>query len=165
MRAEPGYARRGLPLSPTTEYLAAVIGAEGQKGCGSDRRLEEPRHPVGEDDMRATAGGLTSWGNGPPGAHYRSSGFVKGISVSASSGRRPRARAPTSSRAARGPRDRMTLGNFSAPGSREQSLHHIPAHVGQPEIAALETVGQSRVVEAHQVQDRGLEVVDAHPVL
>ena len=33
-------------------------------------------------------------------------------------------------------------------------------HVGQAEIAALEAVGQLGVVEAEQVQDRGVQVVD-----
>ena len=33
-------------------------------------------------------------------------------------------------------------------------------HVGQAEIAVLEAIGQLGVVEAEQVQDRGVEVVD-----
>ncbi len=37
--------------------------------------------------------------------------------------------------------------------------------VGQAEVAALEPVGQLRVVDAEQVQDRGLEVVDVDRVL
>ena len=37
-------------------------------------------------------------------------------------------------------------------------------HVGQPEIAALEAVGQLRVVEAEQVQDGGVEIVDVDSV-
>ena len=50
-------------------------------------------------------------------------------------------------------------------GSTDQALDDVPVHVGQPEVAALEAVGQPRVVEAHQVQDRGLEIVDVHAVL
>ena len=38
-------------------------------------------------------------------------------------------------------------------------------HVGQAVVAALEAVGQLRVVEAEQVQDRGLQVVDVDLVL
>ena len=38
-------------------------------------------------------------------------------------------------------------------------------HVGQPEVAALEAVGQPLVVEAEQVQDRGVQVVDVDLVL
>ena len=38
-------------------------------------------------------------------------------------------------------------------------------HVGQPEIAALEAVGQLRVVQAELVQDRRLQIVDVDLVL
>ena len=41
----------------------------------------------------------------------------------------------------------------------------LPGHVGQAEVAALEAVGQPRVVEAEQVQHRGVQVVDVDPVL
>ena len=37
-------------------------------------------------------------------------------------------------------------------------------NVGESEVAALETVGQPRVVQPHQVEDRGLKVMDVHPV-
>ena len=37
--------------------------------------------------------------------------------------------------------------------------------VGEAEVAALEAVGQLRVVEAEQVQDRRLQVVDVDLVL
>ena len=40
-----------------------------------------------------------------------------------------------------------------------------PADVGQPEVAALEAEGQLGVVEAEQVQDRRLQVVDVDAVL
>ena len=50
-------------------------------------------------------------------------------------------------------------------GSTDQALDDIPVHVGQPEVAALEAIGQPRVVKAHEVQDRGLEIVDVHPVV
>lgn len=33
-------------------------------------------------------------------------------------------------------------------------------HVGEPEIPALEAIGQFRVIEAEKVQDRRLEIVD-----
>ena len=43
---------------------------------------------------------------------------------------------------------------WAAPApSRQQLLHHVPVHVGQAEVAALEAVRQLRVVEAEQVQD------------
>ena len=44
--------------------------------------------------------------------------------------------------------------------SRQHVLHHLAVHVGQAEVAALEAVGQLLVVEAQQVQDRRLQVVD-----
>ena len=44
-------------------------------------------------------------------------------------------------------------------GLRQQLRHHVSMHVGQAEIAALEAVGQLGVVEAEQVQDRGVQVV------
>ena len=37
-------------------------------------------------------------------------------------------------------------------------------HVGQPVVAALEAIGQLLVVQAQQVEDGGLEVVDVDPV-
>src|SRR5689334_13499171 len=44
--------------------------------------------------------------------------------------------------------------------SRQELRHDLAADVGQAEIAALETVGQLRVIEAEEVQDRGVQVVD-----
>ena len=41
----------------------------------------------------------------------------------------------------------------------------MPVHVGQPEVAALELVGQALVVDAEKVQHRGVEVVDVDDVL
>ena len=38
-------------------------------------------------------------------------------------------------------------------------------HVGQPEVAAVVAVRQPLVIHAEQVQDRGVQVVDADPVL
>ncbi len=37
-------------------------------------------------------------------------------------------------------------------------------HVGEAEVAALEAEGELLVVEAEQVQDRGVEVVDVDAV-
>src|SRR5690348_5911288 len=50
-------------------------------------------------------------------------------------------------------------------GSREQLRHHFTAHVGQAEVAALETIGQLQVIQAEQVQDGGMEIVDVDLVL
>src|SRR4051812_13890018 len=49
--------------------------------------------------------------------------------------------------------------------SRQQTFHDLAADVGQSEISALESVGQLGVIEAEQVEDRGVKVVDMHPVL
>jgi hypothetical protein len=38
-------------------------------------------------------------------------------------------------------------------------------HVGQPEITALETICQLRVVETELMQDRRVQVVDMDPIL
>ena len=41
-------------------------------------------------------------------------------------------------------------------------MDHVAVDVGEAEVAALEAVGELRVVEAEQMQDRGLEVVHMH---
>ena len=41
----------------------------------------------------------------------------------------------------------------------------VAADVGQPHVAALEQVGQLAVVQAEELEDRGVEVVDVHAVL
>ena len=43
---------------------------------------------------------------------------------------------------------------------RQQLLNQSTLHIGQPEIAALEAVSQLRVVEAEQVQNRRVHIVD-----
>jgi hypothetical protein len=43
---------------------------------------------------------------------------------------------------------------------REQFLYHLAVHVRQAEVAPLEAVGQLRVIDAEQVQDGGLQIVD-----
>ena len=48
---------------------------------------------------------------------------------------------------------------------RDQLLHHLAVHVGQAEVAAGVAVGELLVVEAQQVQDRGVQVVDVDLVL
>ena len=50
-------------------------------------------------------------------------------------------------------------------GSRQDLPHHLAMHIGQPEVAAGVAVGEPGVVEAEQVQDRGVQVVDVHGVL
>lgn len=46
--------------------------------------------------------------------------------------------------------------------SRQNILHHVPMHIGQPEAAALVFERELRVVDAELVEDRGLQVVHMH---
>src|SRR5687768_17363691 len=52
---------------------------------------------------------------------------------------------------------------MSSPSSH-QPLHHLPMHVGQPEVAALKPIDEPRVVDAEAVEGGGLEVVDVDGV-
>src|SRR6266540_1606882 len=49
--------------------------------------------------------------------------------------------------------------------SRQDLAHHVPVHVGQPEVPAAVAVGQPLVVQAEQVQDRGMKVVHVYRIL
>ena len=53
----------------------------------------------------------------------------------------------------------------SRAGSRHDLFHHIPGDVGQAEVAAGVAEGQPLVVQAEQVQERGVQVVDVDLVL
>ena len=44
--------------------------------------------------------------------------------------------------------------------SSDQALDNLAADVGQPVVAAVVEIGETLVVEADQVQDRGVQVVD-----
>src|SRR5688572_27919092 len=44
----------------------------------------------------------------------------------------------------------------------EYVAHDVTVHVAQPEVAARVPVGEPLVVEAHEVQDRRVEVVYGH---
>ena len=48
---------------------------------------------------------------------------------------------------------------------RQYPPHHLPVHVGEPEVAAAVAERQFLVVDPHQVQDRGVQVVHVHAVL
>src|SRR5262245_25875509 len=43
-------------------------------------------------------------------------------------------------------------------------MNHIAVDVGEAEVAAGVAIGQARVVESHQMQDRRVQVVDMDPV-
>jgi hypothetical protein len=49
--------------------------------------------------------------------------------------------------------------------SSQHGFDDISMHVGQSEVAALETIRQPLVIDAQQVQQRGLEIVDMDAVL
>ena len=46
--------------------------------------------------------------------------------------------------------------------SCHNSFRDVARDVGQTEVATLETVGQPRVVDAAEVEDRGMEIVHVH---
>src|SRR4029453_9876505 len=48
--------------------------------------------------------------------------------------------------------------------SGEQTLHDLAVHVGETETASLVAIGQPFMVDAQQVQQRSLKIVDVHPV-
>ena len=48
---------------------------------------------------------------------------------------------------------------------RKQSLHDFAFNIRQPEVAALKTIGEFRVIEAEQMQKRGVQIVDMDFVL
>ena len=48
--------------------------------------------------------------------------------------------------------------------SRENFPHDATVDVGQPEIAALEAVGEPFVVDPQAVQDGGIQIVDVDGV-
>ena len=53
---------------------------------------------------------------------------------------------------------------LSQAGSGEDLANDLAVYVGQPEVAAGVAVDQPGVVDAHQVQDRRVVVVDVHGV-
>src|SRR5205809_7618976 len=49
--------------------------------------------------------------------------------------------------------------------SRQEFLHHLAVNVSQPEVASRVVVGEALVVEAEQVQEGGVQVVNMNLVL
>src|SRR4051812_46812354 len=47
---------------------------------------------------------------------------------------------------------------------REDALHHVAFHIGQPEVAAAVAVGELFVIEAEQVQHGRVQIVDVDAV-
>src|SRR5438445_9165744 len=52
-----------------------------------------------------------------------------------------------------------------APRSGQELAAHAAGDIGEAELAALELVGETRVIDAHQVEDGGMQVVDIDRVL
>src|SRR5260370_40701763 len=77
-----------------------------------------------------------------------------------------RTSAPTASGwkrfARRSTRASSSNANHELEWSRQQLLHHLAVYVGQPIVAALEAVRQLLVVEAQQLEDGRLQVVDVN---
>lgn len=46
----------------------------------------------------------------------------------------------------------------------DQLLHRISGYIRQPEIPSLEAIGELRVVDAHLIEDRGVNVMDVNGV-
>lgn len=46
---------------------------------------------------------------------------------------------------------------------RQQLLHDVRRHIGQAEVAALEAVGETKMVEAHQGFQEGISGRDTPP--
>jgi hypothetical protein len=42
----------------------------------------------------------------------------------------------------------------------EDALDHVPGNIREPEVSALELIGQLGVVDAQRAQDRGMQIVD-----
>src|SRR5215510_13544803 len=43
-------------------------------------------------------------------------------------------------------------------------MRNVTVHVSQPKVAAAIEVREPRVVDSQQMQDRGVQIVDVHPV-
>ena len=48
--------------------------------------------------------------------------------------------------------------------SGQDIFDDVAVNIGQSEVAALKAVGQARVIEAEQVQQRRIEVMDVHGI-
>jgi len=58
----------------------------------------------------------------------------------------------------------LETGPFSPATSREERFNDFAGDVGEAKVAALEAVGEAQVIEAEEVEDCGVEIVDMHRV-
>jgi hypothetical protein len=49
--------------------------------------------------------------------------------------------------------------------SSEYVLHHVPMHIREPEVSALEAVRELCMIDAQQVEHRGVEIVNVDRAL
>ena len=56
--------------------------------------------------------------------------------------------------------ERLLAGHSSG----EQRLHHVAMHVRETEVPPLGAVGQLRVIDAEDVHDRRVQIVDVHRI-
>ncbi len=49
--------------------------------------------------------------------------------------------------------------------SGQDVVQHVSVHVGQPVVTSGVTIGELLVIEAHEVKDRGMEIVDMDAVV
>ena len=79
------------------------------------------------------------------------------------------------------PEKKRAFRNFTAPGRRilmsavglpptietsgQNRLDHLAGDIGETVVAALEAVGEALVIDAQQVQERGMEIVHMDGVL
>src|SRR5262245_42578726 len=134
----PGMGTKGGAVS------AGGTGAAGEPAAAANSAASARRR--GRGFMRHFLGSGTVESSFPRSAWERTS-VTRSVTSARCWGRRVRFRAGTRSVRAAFPRGAWER------GLREQFLDHLAGHVGQAEVAALETVRQLQVVEAEQVQD------------
>src|SRR5262245_46939486 len=49
--------------------------------------------------------------------------------------------------------------------SGDDSMGHGSCHIREAEVAACEAIGESLVIEPHQVKNGRVQIVDVHPIL
>jgi len=59
----------------------------------------------------------------------------------------------------------LAAANCFSMRSRKEMVIHRAAHIGQPEVAARVAVGQTLVIDPHQVQDGRVQIVDVHAAI
>src|ERR1700730_4676469 len=58
-----------------------------------------------------------------------------------------------------------SFNRVAAGSSGKYSLHDLPRHVSQPELATQIEIGQLLMIDAHEVKHRRVQVVDVNRIL